>query len=67
MVHGWLQLKPGHLFMQDNTLAHTVTKIISGFENRGIQVIEWPPFSSDLNPMKTVRNWMKDYIEANFP
>jgi hypothetical protein len=29
-------------------------------------VIEWPPFSPDLNPIETVWNKMKDYIQEHF-
>jgi transposase len=33
----------------------------------GIRVIEWPPFSPDLNPIKTLWNDMKDYIQEYYP
>lgn len=36
------------------------------FETRGIRIIDWPPFSPDLNPIQTVWNKIKDYIERHF-
>jgi transposase len=28
--------------------------------------MEWSPYSPDLNPIETVWNWMKDYIEDKY-
>jgi len=33
---------------------------------RGIYTIYWPPYSPDLNPIETIWNWIKDYIENRF-
>jgi hypothetical protein len=30
-------------------------------------MIPWPPFSPDLNPIETVWDKMKDYLQDNFP
>lgn len=30
-------------------------------------MIYWPPYSPDLNPIKMVWNWIKDFLQANFP
>jgi transposase len=34
---------------------------------RGIYPIFWPAFSPDLNPIATVWDRMKDYIERHYP
>ena len=34
---------------------------------RGIVKINWPPFSPDLNPIKTVWNWIKEWIWNHYP
>jgi transposase len=33
----------------------------------GIRVMEWPPFSLDLNPIETIWNDMKNYIQEHYP
>ena len=33
----------------------------------GLRVIEWPPFSPDLNPIETLWDDMKDYIQEHYP
>jgi transposase len=34
---------------------------------RRIYPIRWPAFSPDLNPIETVWNWMKDWIQEKYP
>ena len=29
-------------------------------------MIYWPPYSPDLNPIKTIQNWMKDWIKERY-
>lgn len=69
IICGWHRLHPdqGLIFMQDNAPAHTAAESIAEIKARGIRIIEWPPYSPDLNPIETVWNEMKDYIERHFP
>ena len=52
--------------MQDGAPSHRAAGTINDLEERGVTVIVWPPYSPDLNPIKTVWNWMKDYIEEHY-
>ena len=53
--------------MQDNAKPHIAKATIKELESRGIPTLPHPPYSPDLNPIETVWNWIKDYIEKDFP
>ncbi|OAL22592.1 hypothetical protein AYO22_07150 [Fonsecaea multimorphosa] len=40
--------------MQDNAPIHKVKKVMDWFEDNGITVLDWPPFSPDLNPIESL-------------
>lgn len=41
--------EPGLLFMQDNAFIHISRLVREWFEENGVDVLEWPPYSPDLN------------------
>lgn len=53
-------------FMQDGAPGHRAAGTKKDLENRKIRVVDWPPFSPDLNPIESCWNWMKDYIEDKY-
>jgi hypothetical protein len=65
VIHGWMRMNPGLSFMQDGAPGHRAQSTIDDLIERGIKE-DWPPFSPDLNPIETVWNWMKDYIQQNY-
>jgi hypothetical protein len=52
--------------MQDWAPGHAAAATIAEMIERGIRIINWPPYSPDLNPIETVWNIMKDYIERKW-
>ena len=52
--------------MQDNAPGHGAKKTIAELQERGVQMVEWPAYSPDLNPIETVWDWMKDWIEERY-
>jgi len=59
-------MSPGLLFMQDNAPGHAARYTQAEFQDRGINVVSWPPYSPDLNPIETVWNIMKDWIQERY-
>jgi transposase len=58
---------PGMLFMQDNASIYTAKIVKDWFDSSGISVLEWPPYSPDLNPIEIVWAWLKEWITTNYP
>lgn len=67
IIDGWMRMNPGLLFMQDNAPGHAARTSLQDLQERGIEVIYWPAFSPDLNPIETVWNKMKDWLAYNYP
>ena len=66
VIESFIHDNPGLLLMQDHAPGHAVKYTIDELESRNIQLILWPPYSPDLNPIETVWNTMKDWIQTNY-
>jgi ketohexokinase/beta-glucosidase len=67
LIDSWIRLNPHLQFMQDGAPGHSAAYTIEELSERGILPIFWPAYSPDLNPIETVWNKMKDYIESRYP
>ena len=54
--------QPGLIFMQDNAPIHKAKKVTEWFNENGIVVIDWPPYSLDLNPLEHVWYVLKKLV-----
>src|SRR3954453_20048631 len=47
-------MRPGLIFMQDNSPIHTAHIVRDWFEEMGYNVMDWPPYSPDMNPIEHI-------------
>ena len=59
-------MNPSILFMQNRAPSYTAAATINKLIEWGVITIIWPLYSPDLNPIETVQNWIKDYIENKY-
>ena len=67
VIDTFIRQYPELFLMQDHAPGHAPKLTLAEFEKRRIQLIFWPPFSPDLNPIETVWNLMKDWIQNHYP
>lgn len=63
--------EPGSIFQQDNAPVHKARLVqdwVQGFvEDNDVELMTWPPYSPDLNPIENVWSILKQRICAKYP
>jgi len=60
-------LEHNSVFMQDNAPIYKAHKVTEFFEEIGIEVMAWPPYSLDLNPIENLWKMLKAEINRAHP
>lgn len=55
------------VFMQDNARVHTAAHVTNWLDVGNIQVMDWPPYSPDLNPFEHVWVRLKEGLHKRYP
>lgn len=62
---------PGSKFIQDNAPTHTARVVQNWLRNwardNGVELIDWPPYSPDLNAIENLWPLLKEHIIESYP
>ena len=55
------------ILQQDNSSVHTAHIIRDALEERGVELLSWPPYSPDLHLIENIWFYLKVQVEKSFP
>lgn len=66
VIHYWMRRNRSLSFMQDNAPEHPPRCTREQLRDKGITVLDWPPYSPDLNLIVAVWHIMKNWIQEHY-
>lgn len=67
MLHEWTATHPAHTLMHDGAPGQRGGATLADLQQRGVDPVEWPPYSPDLNPLDRVWQGMKNHLQEKYP
>jgi DDE superfamily endonuclease len=58
---------PGAIFQQDNAKIYKAKATMEWFDQYSIVVMDWPPYSPDMNPIENMWSLLKRKLYVLFP
>jgi len=62
-----VRAKPDFIFQQDNAPCHTAHICTAWFRRNGVEVLDWPGNSPDLNPIENLWSRLKTLVARRRP
>jgi hypothetical protein len=59
-------LSQHNIFQHDNAPPHTAASTVKFLQENVVEVLQWPPFSPDLNPIENLWGFLKRKIRRGF-
>jgi DDE superfamily endonuclease len=53
--------------MHDNAPCHKSRLVTAYLAQKGVEFIEWPPYSPDMNPIENIWAWVKQKLYSEYP
>lgn len=61
-----MEINPDAYFMQDNAPSHRARATREALREARVNLVDWPPYSPDLNPIENIWAAMKRWIDENY-
>lgn len=66
LIQTVMEINPNAYFMHDNAPSHRAQATREALQEARVNLVDWPPYSPDLNPIENIWSAMKRWINDNY-